>query len=51
MHFNNTANYFTTYQASRLIQLVTAENNRLQLAKLSYRSVTDRSNFYQVNEL
>ncbi|MGB5006952.1 MAG: DUF4476 domain-containing protein [Ferruginibacter sp.] len=49
--FNNTANYFTTYQASRLIQLVTAEYNRLQLAKLSYRSITDRSNFYQVNEL
>ncbi len=49
--FNNTANYFTVYQASRLIQLVTAENNRLQLAKLSYRSITDRSNFYQVNEL
>lgn len=49
--FNNTTNYFTTYQASRLIQLVTAEYNRLQLAKLSYRSITDRSNFYQVNEL
>ncbi|MBL0273155.1 MAG: hypothetical protein IPQ06_08800 [Chitinophagaceae bacterium] len=31
--FNNTNNYFTTYQAST-IQLVSAENNRLQLAKL-----------------
>lgn len=49
--FNNTGNYFTTYQAGRLIQLVTAESNRLQLAKLSYRSITDRNNFYQVYDL
>ena len=49
--FNNTANYFTSYQASRLIQLVTAESNRLQLAKLAYRSITDRSNFNQVYNL
>jgi hypothetical protein len=49
--FNNTGNFFTTYQASRLIQLVSAEPNRLQLAKLSYRSITDRNNFYQVYDL
>ncbi|HMK27200.1 MAG TPA: DUF4476 domain-containing protein [Chitinophagaceae bacterium] len=49
--FNNTNNYFTTYQASRLIQLVVAENNRLQLAKLSYRSITDPANFSQVYSL
>lgn len=49
--FNNSNNYFTAYQASRLIEIVTAENNRLQLAKLSYRSIVDRDNLYQVYEL
>jgi len=49
--FNNTNNYFTTYQASRLIQLVVAESNRLQLAKLSYRSITDPANFSQIYDL
>jgi len=49
--FNNTNNYFTTYQASQLIQIVIAESNRLPLAKLSYRSITDRGNFYQVYDL
>ena len=49
--FNNSNNYFTTYQASRLIQLVGAESNRLQLAKLSYRSITDPANFIQVSDL
>jgi len=49
--FNNTSNYFTTYQASQLIQLVSAETNRLQLAKLSYRSITDQNNFNQIYNL
>lgn len=49
--FNNTNNYFTTDQASQLIQVVTTEGNRLSLAKLSYRSIVDRDNFYQVYEL
>lgn len=49
--FNNTGNYFTTYQAGQLIQIVIAESNRLQLAKLSYRSITDKSNFYKIYEL
>lgn len=49
--FNNTSNYFSSYQASQLIQIVSGENNRLQLAKLSYRSITDRSNFNQVSNL
>jgi hypothetical protein len=49
--FNNTNNYFSSYQASQLIQIVSGENNRLQLAKLSYRSITDRSNFNQVSNL
>ncbi|MBL7748040.1 MAG: DUF4476 domain-containing protein, partial [Chitinophagaceae bacterium] len=49
--FNNTGNRFTTNQAGQLIQLVSAENNRLQLAKVSYRSITDRGNFTQVYTL
>jgi hypothetical protein len=49
--FNNTNNYFTTYQARQLIQLVTAESNRLQLAKSSYRSITDPVNFSQLYNL
>lgn len=49
--FNNKSNYFTSYQASRLIQLVNGENNRLQLAKSSYRGIIDRENFSQVASL
>jgi hypothetical protein len=49
--FNTTNNYFTASQASRLIQLVGAESYRLQLAKLSYRSITDPANFSQVSDL
>ncbi len=49
--FTNTNNYFTTYQASRLIQIAGGESNRLQLAKLSYRSITDPANFSQVSDL
>ena len=49
--FNNSGNYFTSYQASKLIEIVVAESNRLELAKLSYRSITDRNNFSQVYNL
>jgi len=49
--FTNTNNYFTTSQIGRLIQLVSNENDRFQLAKASYRSVTDPANFIQINEL
>lgn len=49
--FNNTVNNFNTYQAAQLIQIVSAESNRLKLAKLSYRSITDPSNFKQVYDL
>jgi hypothetical protein len=49
--FNNTANYFTCTQAKQLIQLVSLESNRLQLAKLSYRTITDRNNFTQLYDI
>ncbi len=49
--FNNTSNYFTSAQARQLIQLVSSETNRLQLAKLAYRTITDRNNFSQLYDL
>jgi hypothetical protein len=49
--FNNNNYHFTSYQAKQLIQLIFSENNRLQLAKLSYRTITDTGNFGQVAEL
>jgi uncharacterized protein YjiS (DUF1127 family) len=39
--FNNNSNYFTTAQAKKLIALANNESNRLELARLSYRSITD----------
>ncbi len=49
--FNTTGNYFTANQAAQLIQLVSSENTRLQLAKLSYRTVVDPANFTAVSNL
>jgi phage baseplate assembly protein W len=49
--FINTANYFNVYQASKLIQIVAEEASRLQLAKISYRSITDYENFIQIYNL
>ncbi|MBL0273154.1 MAG: DUF4476 domain-containing protein [Chitinophagaceae bacterium] len=49
--FNNTSYYFTVAQAKKLIELVSLESNRLQLAKLSYRMITDRGNFSQLYDL
>jgi hypothetical protein len=49
--FNDTRYNFTSQQARQLIEMVTAENNRLTLAKLCYRSITDRSNFRIVYDL
>jgi len=49
--FNNTATYFSTYQITQLLQLISSESNRLELAKLSYRVVADPANFTQVYSL
>ena len=49
--FLNTGDKFTTSQAKRLIQLVTYEDNRLKLAKLSYQCVTDPENFNEIEEI
>ncbi len=42
--FANTNNYFSTYQAAQLVQLESSEADRLDLAKASLRSITDRGN-------
>ena len=47
--FTNTNNYFTVAQAKQLVQLAPDEANRLYLAKISYRSIIDRTNFSQMN--
>jgi hypothetical protein len=49
--FNNANNYFTTNQVRQLLLLINAENNRLDLAKLSYKTVTDPGNFSQLNNI
>lgn len=49
--FTNENYYFTTAQVRQLIQLVTAENNRLDLAKASYDNVVDQANFSQVYDM
>jgi hypothetical protein len=49
--FENTGNYFTTAQARQLIQTINPQSSRLQLAKSSYRSITDPVNFNQMNDL
>ncbi|MEP6616194.1 MAG: DUF4476 domain-containing protein, partial [Ginsengibacter sp.] len=43
--FANANNYFSTSQAKQLIQLVSEEINRLQLAKASYHTIVDPANF------
>jgi len=43
--FDNESYYFTVAQAKQLIQLVSSESNRLQLAKAAYGNITDPDNF------
>ncbi len=49
--FTNTANYFSTAQIRQLLAIVAAEDDKLELAKLSYRSVTDSYNFLQITDM
>ena len=43
--------YFTTAQTKQLIQLVSAESNRLELAKASYDNIVDQASFNQLYDL
>ena len=49
--FANSSYYFTTAQAMRLIQLINSQSNRFILAKASYRSITDPTNFPQMYDV
>jgi len=49
--FDNENYYFTAAQARQLIQLVSADNNRLQLAKASYDNIVDQANFTQLYDI
>lgn len=49
--FNKETNHFTVVQAKELIQMVSSESNRLELAKLSYNNITDPMNFSQVYDI
>jgi hypothetical protein len=49
--FINSNNYFSTNQVRQLLLLINAESNRLELAKLAYKSVTDPSNYLQINNI
>jgi hypothetical protein len=49
--FLNGEDNFTTLQAKRLIQLVTEEGNRLNLAKSSWHCITDPENFSQLEDV
>lgn len=49
--FNTETNYFTVAQAKQLIQLVSSESNRLELAKSSYNNITDPTNFSQLYDI
>lgn len=49
--FANTSNYFSTTQIRKLVQLISAEVNRLELLKAGYRTVTDPANYSQLYDL
>lgn len=49
--FNTETKYFTVAQAKQLIQLVSSESNRLELAKLSYNNITDPANFPSIYDI
>lgn len=49
--FNDETNYFTVLQAKKLIEMVSAEYNRLELAKLSFNNLTDPANFKQLYDI
>jgi hypothetical protein len=49
--FNTSSNYFSTAQVEKIISLVSGENNKLQLAKLSLDNVVDVENVSQLFNL
>ena len=48
---NTKANYFTTEQVGQLITLITAENQKVELAKLAYPKAIDPDNYSEIYTL
>ena len=48
---NSNANYFNTEQVGQLITLITAENQKVELAKLAYPKVIDPENYSEIYTL
>ena len=44
-------NYLSTYQTRQILQMFSSENDRLELAKLSYRNIVDQQSFRQLYDL
>jgi hypothetical protein len=44
-------NYFTTLQVRQILQLFSAENEKLELAKLAYRNTVDQRNYAQLYDV
>lgn len=49
--FNNTSYYFSTSQIRQILSVISSENDRLELAKLSWSRVTDPGNFTQLYDM
>jgi hypothetical protein len=45
------SNYFATYQVRQVLQLFSSENDRLELAKISYSRVVDPRSFTQLYDM
>jgi hypothetical protein len=43
--------YFTTLQVRQVLQLFASESDKMELAKLAYRTVVDNRNFYQLYDV
>ncbi len=44
-------NYLSSRQVHQLLQLFSFENNKLEIAKVSYRNTTDKNNYYMVYDV
>ncbi len=49
--FNNTSYYFTTSQIRQVLNVISSENDRLELAKLAWSRVTDPSYFSSLYDM
>ena len=43
-------NYFSTAQVKEIVQLFSFENNKLDIAKYSYKYTVDKNNYFMLND-